>query len=143
MKKAILLSVVLFMVCFAVKAQTISANVQTKEVFAPGAVIKATPADVNAVKPVMYSLTVQNNTGGGTFQFQLVPQFSGGTSASFNFTTSQTISVVSGVYNIYMRGPGSNYTFAYQVCATYGSVTGPNATFNNVNVCSNGVVSVN
>ena len=143
MKKAILLCSVMFMFCFAVKAQIVSADVQTKEAFAPNTVTKAMPADVNAVKPVMYSLTVQNNTGSGTFQFQLVPQFSGGTNASFNFTSSQTISVVGGVYNIYLRGPGQNYTFAYQICATSANSTGPYATFNNVNVCSNGVISVN
>lgn len=140
MKKAILLCSVMFMFCFAVKAQTNLANAQAKESVASS--INAKP-DVNAVKPVMYNLTVQNNTGGGTFQFQLVPQFSGGTNASFNFTSSQTINVVAGVYNVYLRGPGQNYTFAYQICATSANSTGPYATFNNVNVCSNGVISVN
>ncbi|QXV67193.1 hypothetical protein INP83_08940 [Mucilaginibacter sp. 21P] len=141
MKKAILLCSVMFMFCFAVKAQTNFANAQAKESVASS--INAKP-DVNAVKPIMYNLTVQNNTGGGTFQFQLVPQFSGGTNASFNFTTSQTISVVGGVYSVYLRGPGSTYRFAYQICATFGSITGQYATFNNVNICSdNGVISVN
>lgn len=143
MKKLVLLCSMLVMFCVVVKAQNISVNFQAKDAVTPKNITNPAKADASVVKPVMYNLTVQNNTGGGTFQFQLVPQFSGGTSASFNFTTSQTISVVGGIYNIYMRGPGSNYRFAYQVCATFGNITGPNATFSNVNICSNGVVSVN
>ncbi|WP_143822983.1 hypothetical protein [Mucilaginibacter sp. MD40] len=142
MKKLVFLCSMLVMFCVVVKAQNISASSQVKDAVTPN-ITNPAKANADVVMPITYNLTVQNNTGGGTFQFQLVPQFSGGTSASFNFTTSQTISVVAGVYNIYMRGPGSNYTFAYQVCATFGNVTGPNATFNNVNICSNGVVSVN
>ena len=144
MKKAILLFSMMFMYCFAVKAQTVAANVQPKDAVTVNTDTKAAAAEANVVKPIMYNLTVQNNTGSGTFQFQLIPQFSGGTNTSFNFSTSQTISVVGGVYNIYLRGPGSTYKFGYQICATFGNITGPNAVFSNVNICSdNGVISVN
>jgi hypothetical protein len=128
----------------AVKAQNVTTAATAKSDVTASIETKAAPADVNAVKPIMYNLTVQNNTGSGTFQFQMIPQFSGGTNTSFNFSTSQTISVVGGVYNIYMRGPSSTYKFAYQICATFGNITGPNATFTNVNICSdNGIISVN
>ncbi|GGH04167.1 hypothetical protein GCM10007352_07210 [Mucilaginibacter phyllosphaerae] len=131
------------MYCVVVKAQTVVPNGLTKNDATASIEAKATTAGADAVKPVMYNITVQNNTGCCTYQIQIVPQFSGGTNASFNFTSSQTVSLVAGLYTIYMRGPGQNYRFAYQICATSGSITGPNATFSSVNICSDGIISVN
>lgn len=143
MKKLILLCSIIFMYCVSIKAQTISTDAKVNSDANSGTNMQAKADNVNAVKPVNFNVTVQNNTGtSATFQIQIMPTFSGGTYASFNFSSSQTVSLVAGTYNIYMRGPGQSYKFAYQICATFGNVTGTNATFSNVNVCSDGIISV-
>ncbi|MES2107650.1 MAG: hypothetical protein V4577_02805 [Bacteroidota bacterium] len=140
MKKLILLCIITLMYCVTVKAQTSTANAKaandvTTDVKAP---VKAATAALPTV-----SVTLQNNTSCCTYQIQFIPLDPGGTSASYNFSSSQNVNIVAGHYNVGMRGPGGTLHFSYSTCATSGSITGSTALFSNVYICSNGTFSVN
>lgn len=139
MKKLILLCSMMLMYCIAVKAQTLTADARAKNVTTD---VK-TP--VNASTPAISTVSValQNNTGCCTYQIQFIPLDPGGTAASYNFSSPQNVNIVTGHYNVGMRGPGGTLHFSYSTCATSGSATGANALFSNVYICANGTFSVN
>ena len=140
MKKLILLCSIMLMYCIAVKAQTLTANVKaTNDVTTD---VKAPVKAATATNPTV-SVALQNNTGCCTYQIQFAALDSGGTNASYNFSSGQNVPIVEGHYNVGMRGPGGTLHFAYSTCATSGSATGPYVLFTNVYICANGTFSVN